>query len=647
MLSILSASMIFSEFASLGVLAVESVDTSQDQSSEVEIENEDNENNKESTIMDENITLPVSQDMTENKEQEIPATNEVKDSENDKETTSESIQENVVEESVDKENQKNDEKESTEETVTTLKGEEIPISQIPEEYRDKLYQPKEGEDINNPFSTNDFYPAQSYMATSSSFNWPNNPRWSLKVRNFFNEHKVRVQRVAKAYNLYPSVMLAQAVLESGWGTSSLSYKYNNYFGIKSSGGSGSSVDMVTWEWIEDSTHPDGGYAVTIVGGFRSYQSSEESFRDYAQFLAGNTRRYRGGFRDIAKTPYEAIENIHSGMHYGVGGYATDPNYAKKISSVIRTYGLEQLDDEPSLSYRTHVEKKGDQSWVREGQMSGTSGQRLRLESLQIKLDNQVGSSIEYQTHVEKNGWMNWTSDGKRAGTVNQGKRLEAVKIRLNGLVSENYDVYYRVHAENFGWLDWSKNGEPAGTEGYGYRLEAVEIQLVPKGEDYGLKTSHSFKKAPTFVNYQTHVEHDGWQEWFRNGETAGTVSQAKRLEGLKINLSNKEYSGNITYRTHVQSHGWIDWVSNGQLSGTSGESKRIEAIQVDLNGEVSKHYDVYYRVHSQSYGWLGWTKNGQPAGTEGLAKRIESVEIKLVKKNNNDMTTSSSKAFIK
>lgn len=533
-----------------------------------------------------------------------------------------------------------------EETVTTLKGEEIPLSRIPEEYRDRLYEPKEGEEVHNPLLFEEMDSIQSFMSPSSTYEWPNNPRWTLRVRNFLNEHKARVQRVAKSYNLYPSVMLAQAALESGWGSSSLSTQYNNYFGIKSTGYSGGSVDMPTWEWIVDPSHPDGGYAVTIVGGFRSYESSEESFRDYAQFLEGNPRRYAGGFRDIAATPFEAIENIHSGKHHGVGGYATDPDYASKISSIIRTYQLEQLDNEPTLNYRTHVQRLGDQPWVREGHKSGTSGQRLRVESLQINLENAVGSGIEYQTYVEDNGWMNWVSNGSRSGTTNQAKRLEAVRMRLTGLAAETHDIYYRVHAEKYGWMDWAKNGQPAGTEGYDYRLEAIEIQLVPKNVDYGLRTSRPFRKAPTFINYQAHVEREGWQSWFRNGQMAGTTNEAKRVEALRIDLTNKEYSGNIAYRTHVQSDGWKDWVRNGAMSGTSGERKRIEALQVQLEGEVSQHYDVYYRVHSQTHGWLGWAKNGEPAGTEGQSRRVEAIEIRLVPKGNS-MNTSSTKAFIK
>ncbi|MBR2833718.1 MAG: N-acetylmuramoyl-L-alanine amidase, partial [Bacilli bacterium] len=95
------------------------------------------------------------------------------------------------------------------------------------------------------------------------------------------------------------------------------------------------------------------------------------------------------------------------------------------------------------------------------------------------------------THVQNVGWMDYVRNGEMSGTSGKALRLEAIKIRLTGQVSEEYDVYYRVHAERFGWLGWAKNDEMAGTSGYGYRLEAIEIKFVKKGES--LITGNSYK----------------------------------------------------------------------------------------------------------------------------------------------------------
>ena len=88
----------------------------------------------------------------------------------------------------------------------------------------------------------------------------------------------------------------------------------------------------------------------------------------------------------------------------------------------------------------------------------------------------------------------------------------------------------------------------------------------------------------------------------------------------------------VQYRTHVQNDGWQDWKSNGAMSGTSGRALRLEAIQIQLTGDVATKYDVYYRVHCQNFGWMGWAKNGESAGSAGFAYRLEGIEIRLVPK---------------
>ena len=135
------------------------------------------------------------------------------------------------------------------------------------------------------------------------------------------------------------------------------------------------------------------------------------------------------------------------------------------------------------------------------------------------------------------------------------------------------------------------------------------------------------------VQYHTHVQSYGWQNWVSNGTMSGTSGKAKRLEGIEIRLQDQPVSGSIQYRTHVQSYGWESgWKADGAMSGTSGKAKRLEAIQIRLTGKMAEQYDVYYRVHAQSFGWLGWANNGASAGTAGHAKRLEGIEIRLVKK---------------
>lgn len=140
-----------------------------------------------------------------------------------------------------------------------------------------------------------------------------------------------------------------------------------------------------------------------------------------------------------------------------------------------------------VTYKTHVQSYGNQNWVSDGSIAGTSGEAKRLEAIYIKLNaSKLGytGGIRYKTHVQSFGWeKEWKKDGQMSGTSGKAKRLEAIRIELTGTISSYYDVYYRVHAQSYGWMGWAKNGETAGTAGLGKRLEAIQICLVEKGSD--------------------------------------------------------------------------------------------------------------------------------------------------------------------
>jgi len=182
----------------------------------------------------------------------------------------------------------------------------------------------------------------------------------------------------------------------------------------------------------------------------------------------------------------------------------------------------------NIEYRTHVQNEGWQEWKGEGEQSGTYGQSLRLEGIEIKVTNlpdkthQVG--VQYKTHVQNIGWQDWVEDGETSGTEGLGYRLEAIQIELTGADADKYDVYYCVHAQNIGTLGWAKNGESSGTAGYGYRLEAIELQLKQKSEAAPLSYS---RKA--FYNYSVDgfsfmPTGDGnWQEGDSTGATGKPI----------------------------------------------------------------------------------------------------------------------------
>jgi len=300
-----------------------------------------------------------------------------------------------------------------------------------------------------------------------------------------------------------------------------------------------------------------------------------------------------------------------------------------VATCIGNADTVSASDAASVTYRTHVQDYGWQSWKSDGQSAGTTGESKRLEGVEIKLSG-VDGGISYKTHVQNYGWQGWKSNGQMSGTSGESKRLEAIQIKLTGEAAETYDIYYRVHAQHFGWLDWAKNGEISGTAGYSYRLESLQIKLVAKGGSAPGATTTPYHVA--LVRYQTHVQNIGWQGLVGEGIMSGTSGKSLRLEGIKIVLANTDYDGSIEYKTHVQNEGWQDWVSDGAMSGTSGKSYRLEGIRIRLTGEMAEHYDIYYRTHVQSVGWQDWVKNGEMSGTSGKSLRLEGIEIELVEK---------------
>ncbi|MDT2754918.1 MucBP domain-containing protein [Enterococcus pseudoavium] len=302
---------------------------------------------------------------------------------------------------------------------------------------------------------------------------------------------------------------------------------------------------------------------------------------------------------------------------------------------------------PSVAYRSHVESSGWQNYVRNGQQSGTSGQKKRLEGVQIRIENtSLGGNIQYRTHVQDSGWeSSFKTNDEVSGTTGKAKRLEAIQIKLTGDIAKYFDVYYRVHAQGFGWLDWAKNGESAGTEGLAYRLESLQIKLIKKGSNELTSSPKAFVKRP-ILTYRSHVESSGWQNYVKDGQKTGTSGKAKRLEAIQVRIENSGLTGTVQYRTHIQNNGWeSSFKTNNGISGTTGQKKRLEAIQIKLTEDIAQYFDVYYRAHVQSFGWLSWAKNGESAGTEGMGARMESLEIRLVPKGSNQLT-SSSKAFV-
>jgi len=125
------------------------------------------------------------------------------------------------------------------------------------------------------------------------------------------------------------------------------------------------------------------------------------------------------------------------------------------------------------------------------------------------------------------------------------------------------------------------------------------------------------------IMYDAHIQGIGWQGWKKDGQTAGTTGESKRLEALTVRLVNTD--AELEMQGHVQGKGWTTLRGNGEVIGTIGLGLRMEAIRIKVTG-----LNVQYRVHVEYEGWTEWKRNGEDAGTTGQSKRIEAIEIKFV-----------------
>lgn len=156
----------------------------------------------------------------------------------------------------------------------------------------------------------------------------------IKTENMTETQKKFVSKmipsVLKAYadtGVKPSVSLAQAGIESGWGTSGLAKGGNNLYGMKAgSKWKGNIYSASTKEY-------GSGGSYTIKSGFRAYGSWDQSVQDYVKTMTGG--RYDKALK--ANNYYDAVVAIKN------AGYASDPNYVKHITGTITKYNLQALD----------------------------------------------------------------------------------------------------------------------------------------------------------------------------------------------------------------------------------------------------------------------------------------------------------------
>lgn len=170
---------------------------------------------------------------------------------------------------------------------------------------------------------------------------------------FIEQIATYVKKYAYLYGIeVHSPIIAQAILESGWGKSSLASKYHNYFGLKCGGAwKGKSVNMATQEEYTV------GVMTDIRDNFRVFDSMEDGVKGYFDFI--NYSRY-ANLKGV-KDPEEYCRRIKA------DGYATSSRYVDSLLRVIRENNLTRFD---TVEPNNEEPKKEDGDDMRKEELTG-------------------------------------------------------------------------------------------------------------------------------------------------------------------------------------------------------------------------------------------------------------------------------------
>lgn len=186
--------------------------------------------------------------------------------------------------------------------------------------------------------------------------------------------------------LFSSVVIAQAICESGWGQSKIMMKANAIFGIKAtSNWKGKVYNAKTQECYDGSTYTN------ITACFRAYNSLSESISDYFDLIT-KSERYRKAC--VSNSPLECITAIKN------GGYATSPTYINTIMSIINSNNLTKYDNvENSVDNSKSIEELAKE--VIAGKYGNGEERKNKLGNLYNEVQKKVNEILKGNITREK------------------------------------------------------------------------------------------------------------------------------------------------------------------------------------------------------------------------------------------------------
>lgn len=209
-----------------------------------------------------------------------------------------------------------------------------------------------------------------------------------KKEIFLNKITGNVLNCWSKYKILPSVIVAQAILESSWGESQLAQKANNLFGIKAnSTWSGDKYLVTTSEYVN-------GKKIYIDAYFRKYKSWDESITNHSLFL--NKTRYQ---KIIGNTDYKDVCKLLQSC-----GYATDINYANKLIGVIESNNLTRFDKGIN-SNNNIADKDVSNLEFSSGTLKKELETKFKDKKYHAELDAKAVKILKHKSKLKSNGFL--------------------------------------------------------------------------------------------------------------------------------------------------------------------------------------------------------------------------------------------------
>ncbi|RXA61769.1 LysM peptidoglycan-binding domain-containing protein [Enterococcus casseliflavus] len=435
--------------------------------------------------------------------------------------------------------------------------------------------------------------------------------------------------VAAANDLYASVMMAQAILESGWGASTLTTTANNMFGIKGSY-NGQYVTMDTYE--DDGS---GNYYL-ISAKFRKYPSLKESFEDNAyvlrntSFSSGNYY-YSGAWKSNTTSYTQATAWLQ-------GRYATDTSYASKLNNLISTYNLTQYDTGSSNA------GGGNSNETIVSDETAMNQQMKTTSSMNIRSDASTSASITGSLAAN----TTFTATATKTGTSVNGNTTW-YKISGKGWVSGAYLTKVSTDSSNnnSGSGNTGSDNSNSGTT-INKKMKTTEAMNIRSSASTSGSVVGSLSKGTTFTatSMKTGTSVNGNKNWYYvSGK--GWVSGAYLTEVTNNNASEAEKEDNSSsinqkMKTTAALNVRSDASTSSRVVTTLGQGVTV-TVTAKKNGTSVEGNKTWYYVSGK--GWVSGayltttSSSSNNSGSTTTNQKMKTTEILNVR---SDASTSSS-----